>query len=98
MCDGNHGEFSNPYGGYYNEIADCLALINGPSASAITGSVGCASLNGGDTCCFYTDNGMDGLEFTSSVVSVSGAKCCRLETANGSWVNGGPAEGCCPNG
>ena len=97
-CDGNHGEVSNPYGGYYIEIADCLALINGPSASAITGSMGCASLNGGESCCFYADNGMDGLEFTSSVVSVSGRKCCRFDTANGSWVNGGPAAGCCPNG
>jgi hypothetical protein len=98
MCDGNHGEFTNPVAGYYSEIADCLALIDGPAASAITGPVGCAGLTGGDTCCFYADNGMDGLEFMSSVVSVSGRKCCRMETSNGSWVNGGPAGGCCPNG
>lgn len=97
MCDGGHGEFSNPDGFAYTGLSECLALINGPAAASITGSSGCAGLTGGDTCCFYSDNGLSGLEFRSSVVSVSGRKCCVIETGNGSWVNGGPAAGCCPN-
>ena len=96
-CDGSLCEFSNPFPGYYVTLEECLTQIGGPSAPAFAGPIGCGGVIDGADCCFYSDNGLSGLEFMSRIVSVSGSRCCVIDTTNGAWINGGPNNGCCPN-
>jgi hypothetical protein len=96
-CDGSFGEFVYPLPGYYASLEDCLAVIQGPSAEAILGPTGVQAVPGAYSCCFYSDNGLSSLDFTARIISVSGTKCCVIDTTNGHWINGGPDDGCCPN-
>ena len=96
-CDGSLGEFSNPFPGYYVTLEECLTQIAGSTAPAFAGPIGCGGVIDGADCCFYSDNGLSGLEFMSRIVSVSGSRCCVIDTTNGAWINGGPNNGCCPN-
>ena len=97
-CDGSFGVFTNPLPGYYESVEECLARITGPAAPEITGPAGAMAVMDAATCLFYSDNGeAAGLEFMSRIVSVKGERCCVIDTTNGSWINGGPGNGCCPN-
>lgn len=96
-CRGFSGMNTYPIGGYFYNIGDCIDSISGASAINISGAAGCnGSLTGSLYCCYYSDNGLNGTSFVSRIYSVSGSRCCEMETTGGSWVNSGASRPCCP--
>jgi hypothetical protein len=96
-CNGTSGSFSLPFGEYFLTLGECVSDIGGADARDITGAGGCGgSLSGSASCCWYSDNGLSGYNFRSRVYSVSGSRCCNIDTQNGAWVNSGSGNECCP--
>lgn len=95
-CNGTSGAFSMVFGAFYGTLAQCVASISGRTAPEISGAGGCGGLSGGTTCCWYTDNGAAGYDFRSKVYSVSGARCCLMDTTIGAWAFSGAGAKCCP--
>jgi len=97
-CNGTSGAFSmDVFGDYYTTLQECVSGIGGTNAPAIKGAGGCSgTLSGGTSCCWYSNNGLSGYDFRAGVYSVSGSRCCHLETQSGSWVFSGSGYTCCP--
>jgi len=95
-CDGEHGGFSHPFGDYYYSLDDCLSGISGSDAVNLSGAGGCGNMSGGTSCCWYSDNGIEGSGFESAIAVVSGNKCCHLPISNGNWIFSGTGNLCCP--
>ncbi|MBI4965359.1 MAG: hypothetical protein HY913_18935 [Desulfomonile tiedjei] len=95
-CAGQHGGFSNPFGDYYYTLGECVSGISGAGAANLSGQGGCGNMSGGPSCCWYSDNGMEGTAFESTIAVVSGSKCCNIPMSNGDWIFSGAGNPCCP--
>ena len=97
-CNGTSGAFSpDVFGDYYTTLQACVSGIGSSSATAVKGAGGCSgSLSGGTSCCWYSNNGLSGYDFQARVYSVSGSRCCQVDTQNGGWVFSGSGCTCCP--
>ncbi len=96
-CDGSTGGDDTPYLITEPSLSGCISAISGTGGEAISGNMGCSgTLPGGAQCCWYSDNGEDGLDFRSKVFAVSGSRCCAIDEESGAWVSSGTGIQCCP--
>lgn len=96
FCDEHQGGFSYPFGGFYYTLDECVSGISGTQTANLSGAGGCGNMSGGPSCCWYSDNGMEGTDFESRIAIVSGSKCCSLQVSNGGWIFSGTGNPCCP--
>ncbi len=94
-CDGKRSAFSRAYWGAYSTVSQCEAEINGPLANYTSSQSAVHGLADADTCLFYTDNGLTGLNLVSGLFSMRD-RCCQKSWDNITWIRRSDSSLCCP--